>query len=155
MMMCLLRVLSSEKNTDENDVKKGGVFEKFLSLSLPLLSVSLFQKTLFCFGLFEIFYSSMHASRKIQHFNTNTHNKREKKRRETFFSSSSSHALISTRTRRHLKHIKEREIRLSSWYHTRTRFTLFRLFFSLSSFEKKVWRTRRNDRRSWKPGERN
>jgi len=42
MMMCLLRVLSSEKNTDENDVKKGGVFEKFLSLSLPLLSVSLF-----------------------------------------------------------------------------------------------------------------
>ena len=46
MMMCLLRVLSSEKNTDENDVKKGGVFEKFLSLSLPLLSL--------CLSLFEL-----------------------------------------------------------------------------------------------------
>ena len=131
MMMCLLRVLSSEKNTDENDVKKGGVFEKFLSLSLPLLSLSVslfFLNSLLCFGLFEIFYSSMH--REKFNVSTQTHNKREKKRRETFFSSSSSHAL-STRTRRHLKHIKEREIRLSSWYHTRTRFTLFRLFFSL------------------------
>ena len=129
MMMCLLRVLSSEKNTDENDVKKGGVFEKFLSLSLPLLSlsVSLFQlSSVLDFLKFFI----LRCIAKNSTFQHTQHNKREKKRRETFFSSSSSHAL-STRTRRHLKHIKEREIRLSSWYHTRTRYTLFRLFFSL------------------------
>ena len=126
-----------------------------LSLFHFSLSLSLSSKKLSSVLDFLKFFILRCMHRKIQHFNTNTHNKREKKRRETFFSSSSSHALISTRTRRHLKHIKEREIRLSSWYHTRTRFTLFRLFFSLSSFEKKVWRTRRNDRRSWKPGERN
>ena len=84
MMMCLLRVLSSEKNTDENDVKKGGVFEKFLSLSLPLLSLCLSLPTLFCFGLFEIFYSSMH--REKFNVSTQTHTTREKRKEERPFS---------------------------------------------------------------------
>ena len=121
-------------------------------LSLFLSSVLVFVWTFLNFFLF------FHHIEKFTFFNT--HKREEKKRREerlhTFL------IRLFTRTssythRRHLKHIKERErlfvCRLSTT-HTLSTLSLS-LSLSLSSFEKKVWRTRRNVRRSWKPGERN
>ena len=132
---------------------------------LTRLSVCLslfFLSSVLVFGLFEFFfYSSKKSIEKFTFFNTHTQEKRkEKKRRETTFLIRLFTRTSSYTHRRHLKHIKERErdylvCRLST---THTLSTLFlSLFFSLSlsSFEKKVWRTRRNVRRSWKPGERN
>ena len=126
---------------------------------LTRLSVclSLFLSSVLVFGLFEIFfYSSTHAS-KNSHFSTHTHKRKEKKRRETTFLIRLFTRTSSYTHRRHLKHIKERERDYSFVVlvpHTLFRLSLF-LSLSLSSFEKKVWRTRRNVRRSWKPGERN
>ena len=124
-------------------------------------SVSL-SLSLFCFGVWT-FWNFIHSSTCIEKFNIFQHTqekRKEKKRRETTFLIRLFTRTSSYTHRRHLKHIKERErdylvCRLST---THTLSTLFlSLFFSLSlsSFEKKVWRTRRNVRRSWKPGERN
>ena len=126
---------------------------------LTRLSVclSLFLSSVLVFGLFEFFFI-LPQHRKIQHFSTHTQEKRkEKKRRETTFLIRLFTRTSSYTHRRHLKHIKERERDYSFVVlvpHTLFRLSLF-LSLSLSSFEKKVWRTRRNVRRSWKPGERN
>ena len=124
---------------------------------LTRLSVclSLFLSSVLVFGLFEFFFI-LPQHRKIQHFSTHTQEKRkEKKRRETTFLIRLFTRTSSYTHRRHLKHIKEREIISFVVLVPHTLFRLFLFSLSLSSFEKKVWRTRRNVRRSWKPGERN
>ena len=129
--------------------------KEFLTRLSVCVSLS-FSLLFWCLD-FLIFFFILPQHRKIQHFSTHTQEKRkEKKRRETTFLIRLFTRTSSYTHRRHLKHIKERERDYS--FVVLVPHTLFRLFLfslSLSSFEKKAWRTRRNVRRSWKPGERN
>ena len=128
--------------------------KEFLTRLSVCVSLS-FSLLFWCLDFLK-FYSFFHMHRKIQHFSTHTREKKRKEeKRDSYFSHPTLHTHFFVHTQKTLKtHKREREI-IS--FVVSVPHTLFRLFLSLSlsSFEKKVWRTRRNVRRSWKPGERN
>ena len=129
--------------------------KEFLTRLSVCVSLS-FSLLFWCLDFLK-FYSFFHMHRKIQHFSTHTREKKRKEeKRDSYFSHPTLHTHFFVHTQKTLKtHKREREIISFVVLVPHTLFRLFLFSLSLSSFEKKVWRTRRNVRRSWKPGERN